>query len=77
MWLFFGLITFISATIFFFKTRLESSWKGTPEVVDNLPFQLKISRDKNGRMSGFKIGIQAQRNYDYALAGETTIDRFF
>lgn len=70
MWFFFGFITFTIFAISFGYKRLNARWEGVRGKVGIVEYEYKIEHgDKS--IAGFKIGIEAYGDYDFALKRES------
>jgi len=77
MWVFFGFITFISFTIYFWYKRLNSSWEGEiKKTEENIVYHYKVTHGEKGSIAQLLIGIDAPEGYDYTLKKESGFDRF-
>lgn len=73
MWFFFGFITLTIFVISFGYKRLNARWKGVPGKIGIVEYEYKIERGDKG-ITGFKIGIEAYGDYDFALKRESKFD---
>jgi len=73
MWFFFGFITLTIFVISFGYKRLNARWKGVPGKVGIVEYEYKIEHGDKG-IAGFKIGIAAYGDYDFALKRESRFD---
>ncbi len=74
MWFFFGIISFISFSLFYTYKKINSSWEGTQSIVDGASYKFKVIRYKN-RKTGVLIGINADNECDYTFKRESWFDK--
>ncbi len=77
MWYLFGLITLCVFTFYAILMRTSSFGSGSIKLPYQKRFTYDVHKKKSGILFGFSLGIVAQKDYDYSLKTESTLDRFF
>ncbi len=75
MWVFFGFITLISFTIYFWYKHINAGWKGRAQSTKEYDYQYKIEWGEEKHVAKLLIGIDAPQGYDYTLKKESGFDR--
>ncbi|HVJ18200.1 MAG TPA: hypothetical protein VM686_22425, partial [Polyangiaceae bacterium] len=77
MWFWFGLVTSLKFAALASYLRFQASWSGESRSARGHDCEVRVSTDKNGRLTGVRVGVPCRADFQFTVRRQNALDNFF